>query len=464
MKLNRVTFNIQSIKSLFVTSFAIWLFTAVTYSLLSLLIESFKSHQTLIVYCGSISILLSMAIIVFFSDNKFGDILLSIIRTFFYGLLLYFCTNGIQAMYSAIQSPSEKSENQQAELIPFLDSRPWLPPAGMRIDLLKKGNDLTILSENNIILINSLDSVVSRLESCGLMTDSIFLTAIPTTREVAKGGVFRSEVVLAARLDKSYVKKISVNDSEIQLKNGIGVFVENTGNSNQMTRKLNYKAEIELYGEEKVITTSDSYRIIQPYIEVSSQAVNSLFLNCGNQLSIQVPFLGSDYKPTFKLEGGTFKYGIEPGNITVVPSSRQVDIDVYNKNTLLGKKTFPVRRVPSPTIHPFANGKPIDLNLGISKGTVGVTLSVHADEDFQRLLPNDANYIVQDCEISLISNGLLKSKMKGAANTNVISLLRKAKIGDQLKIEIKTVLRKNFKGDIVRVAVFHPRFFLIPLK
>ena len=41
--------------------------------------------------------------------------------------------------------------------------------------------------------------------------------------------------------------------------------------------------------------------------------------------------------------------------------------------------------------------------------------------------------------------------------------MRNAKTNDQLKIEIKSVLRKNFKGDIEKVAVFHPRFFLITL-
>ena len=173
------------------------------------------------------------------------------------------------------------------------------------------------------------------------MTDSIFLTAIPTSREIGKGGMFRSEVVLAARLDKSYVKNVSVNESEIELKGGVGVFEENTGDLSINARKLNYKAVIELYGQEQEITTSDSYRIIQPFIEVSSQAVNSLFLNCGNQLNIEVPVLGTDYRPKFTMDGASFKYGNQPGKITVLPTSRQVEIDVYNAGAYIGKKIIP---------------------------------------------------------------------------------------------------------------------------
>ena len=271
-------------------------------------------------------------------------------------------------------------------------------------------------------------------------------------------------MVLAARLDKSYVKSVSVNDKEIELNGGVGIFEESTGTLNQRTRNLSYKAEIELYGKGQVIATSDSYQIIRPYIEVSSQAVNSLFLNCGNQLDIQVPILGRDYRPTFKVSGGSFKYGKEPGKITVLPTSREVQIDVYNKNATLGKKSFQVRRIPAPAIKPFANGRQIDLVQGISKSTSAIALSVHADAEFQRLLPADANYRVQDWEISLMSNGIQRSKMKGKGNTNITSLTRRAKAGDQLKIEIKTVLRKNFKGDIEKVVNYYPQFFLVPLK
>ncbi len=354
--------------------------------------------------------------------------------------------------------------SEQAELVPFLDSRPWLPPAGMEKSLLKSNADITKLTADNYQLLNALDSTVARLESCGLMTDSIFLTAIPTSREVGRGGMFRSEVILAARLDKSYVKNVTVNDQEIELKGGVAVFEENTGNLSQNSRDLNYEAIIELYGKEQTISTSASYRVIRPFIEVSSQAVNSLFLNCGNQLSIQVPILGTDYRPKFNIDGGTFKYGNQPGKITVLPTSRQVDIDVYNQGTFIGKKSFPVRRVPAPRIMPFANGKPIDLDQGIAKSTASVSLSVHPDAEFQRLLPSDANYRVQSCEITLISKGQLRGQVRGTANTNVTSLIRRANPGDQLKIEISSVLRKNFKGDIENVKSYYPKFFLLPIR
>ncbi|MEP5612798.1 MAG: GldM family protein [Cyclobacteriaceae bacterium] len=464
MTLPNTAFDVKSIRNLFLAGLSIWALTSTFYSIFSLMIGSLRSDEGLIGFCFVAVILLSILTIVLLSDYKLSSNFKSYGNLLSYALLLYLIANGFQALYSAIQSPAHQNTQQHAELIPFLDSRPWLPPAGMRKNIEQIMGERSILRENEISLIHSLDSAISRLESCGLMTDSIFLTVLPTSREIGKGGTFRSEVVLAARLDKSYVKRVSVNEREIELKNGVAVYEESTGEINQLVRTLNYNAEIELYGEGQVITTSDSYRIIKPYIEVSSQAVNSLFLNCGNQLNIQVPVLGNDYRPTFNVSGGSFKYGNEPGKITVLPTSRQVDIDVYNQKAMLGKKSFPVRRIPAPSVRPFANGKQIDLTQGISKGTSALALSVHSDAEFQRLLPADANYRVQDWEISLLSNGIPKSKMKGKGNTNISSLIRKAKAGDQLKIEIKTVLRKNFKGDIEKVVNFYPQLFLIPLK
>ncbi len=464
MKLPRDAFDIRSIRNLLLASLTTWFFTCILYSILSWLIEPLRTHSSMMAFCAIVVMILSLLFILLLSNYQLSSSLKSFGNLISYAFLIYLSTNGIQSVYSSIQSPSENTATVQAELIPFLDSRPWLPPAGMQKVIIKNTNNITQLTTDNYQLKNSLDSAVARLESCGLMTDSIFLTAIPTSREIGKGGMFRSEVVLAARLDKSYVKNVSVNESEIELKSGVGVFEENTGSLSLKSRNLNYKAVIELYGKEQEITTSDSYKIIQPFIEVSSQAVNSLFLNCGNQLNIQVPILGSDYRPKFMIDGASFKYGNQPGKITVLPTSRQVEIDVHNAGAYIGKKSFPVRRIPAPRVMPFANGKPMDLATGIPKSTSSVSLSVHPDAEFQRLLPNDANYRVQDCEITLISKGQLRGRMKGKANSNVSSLTKRAASGDQLKIEIKTVLRKNFKGDIEKVVNFYPKFFLVTIK
>lgn len=464
MKLPREVFNIQSIRNLFIAGLAVWAIVSISYFMLSLLIKPLQPHNGLIIYCAVTTFILSLVAIILFSNYQLSSNFKSYGNLLSYTVVIFLITNGIQAVYASIQAPRDGiDENQHAELIPFLDARPWLPPAGMRNDLSYLTITSERLNESKTQLTASLDSVQSRLQSCGLMTDSIFLTVVPTSREIGKGGTYRSEVVLAARLDKSYVKRVSVNKTEVQLISGIGVFEENTGSLNQRTRNLTYEAEIELYGESKLITTLDSYQIIKPFIEFSSQSVNSLFLNCGNQLNIQVPILGSDYRPTFKVNGGSFKYGSEPGRITVLPTSRNVDIDVYNQQAMIGRKTFPVRRIPAPSIRPLVNGKQIDLNRGISKSSSALSLSVHPDTDFQRILPKDANYRVQDCEISLVSNGKVRSRMKGKANSNITTLTRRANAGDQLRVEIKTVLRKNFKGDIERVTNFYPKFFLIPL-
>ncbi len=460
MNLPKEAVKIDSIRSLIFISLAIWAFTSISYALLSWMIPSLQSASAMMAYCGIVCFVLGALAVVLLSDFKFEVNLKALLRITGNALLIYFSVNGIQAFYAAIQSPSN-SQVQEAELVPFLSARPWLPPAGISKDLTSTRSMASFMMQENDRLNASLDSTAYLLKSCGLMTDSIFLTVIPQSREIASGGVYRSDVVLAAKLDKSYVKKVSVNQREVPLQNGVAVFEESSKTGG--TRNLNYEAEIELYGESQTITTSDSYRVIRPYLEVSSQAVNSLYLNCGNKLSIMSPVHGSDYKPRFEVSGGYFRYGKEVGSATIVPTAREVTISVYNQNVKIGDKVFPVRKVPAPSVKPYVNGREIDPNAGISKSTASLGLGVVPDADFSRMLPGDASYKVQECEISLISRGVFKSKVKGTATTNLASLIRNARPGDQLKVDIRSVLRKNFKGDVERVSNYHPKFFLIPI-
>ena len=462
MRIPRDAIKTHAIKDLMLSGAIVWAATSIIYTALSWGIELFSREFVRVIFCGLFSVTLSIIMIALFSDFKVKKEAKSILNLALYSLILYFFSNGIQAFYSSIQRPTDKQIVSKAELVPIFSAHPWLPPSGMKNKLVENSINIQALEQSSVELETSLDSTSLLLESCGLMTDSIFLTAIPQARELAAGGTYRSDVVLAAKLDKSYVKKVSVNNREIPLENGVAVYEEPTSKSG--TNYLNYRAEIELYGQTKMIEVDDSYKVINPYIEVSSQAVNALFLNCGNQLSFQVPILGGDYQPKFQVDGAEYRLGKKPGFITIVPNSREVGVTVYNQGTKLGYRQFPVRRVPAPEVIPIIKGRTVDVESGIAKNTPSISFKVESDDDFARLLPKDASYKVQTCEISLISRGIFKRKIKGSSTSNISSLVRGAQKGDQLKVEINQVLRRNFKGDIENVKDFYPKFFLISLK
>ena len=99
------------------------------------------------------------------------------------------------------------------------------------------------------------------------------------------------------------------------------------------------------------------YFVAKPVIQVQSASVQALYLNCGNELQINCPQLGSAYSPTFTASGANTIKGAKTGQVTVVPNSADVKLNVYNSGNLLGTENFKVRRVPKPEIKLYNRGK-----------------------------------------------------------------------------------------------------------
>ena len=66
-------------------------------------------------------------------------------------------------------------------------------------------------------------------------------------------------------------------------------------------------------------TVKGEYIVAKPVIDVKSASVSALYYNFGNDLNIQVPALGANYKPSFKASGADFINGKDKGAIIVIP-------------------------------------------------------------------------------------------------------------------------------------------------
>ena len=461
MPLPKHLFSTESLKHFFIASFGVWLVTSSSYGLLSLMIGGLRGAGPYMIYCGLVSLILAQFVVFVlpeqYEETKYqvmGILALS-------GLILYFSANGIQVLYSSLLYDEHDGDDQG-----FISARPWFPPAGMSTRAMDYQEQLDSLLAQSEDMTAVIDSLTIASQNTGLTTDSVFLMAIPNSREVPNGGIYQAELVLAAKLDRSYVRRVTVDDEEIPIIDGTAIFeeVSQLGPGNANVRNLNFAAEIELLNENRIITTFDSYKTVTPYIEVASQSVNALYLNCGNQLNMNVPSLGSDYNPKFEVIGGEFRYGGAPGAITVVPSSQKVTIGVYNEGVKIGTKSFPVRRVPAPTIKAFTSAGEIDLSTGVLAQIAYVELRAYADPDFANFMPNDSRYRVSECDLSLISGGTLKGTIRGRNKFNIGHLTRTARPGDILKIEVRQIQRRNFKGDVENVLYYSPRYMAIPLK
>jgi hypothetical protein len=134
-------------------------------------------------------------------------------------------------------------------------------------------------------------------------------------QEVINGrGVIKFDATAAAsEYDKDNLAKKSF-DLEIVMDDGSG---------GQITRKKKHE-----------------YFVARPVIAVASKAIEALYRDCANPVTVEVPSLGAAYSPTFQMTGGTFAVGSGKGEINISPTANEASIDVYSSGLYIGKKTF----------------------------------------------------------------------------------------------------------------------------
>ena len=440
--------------------FGVWLITNLSYTYFSKFFPSLESDPRRLTY-SVISVLTFSLIVIIYQNYKSGESISESWKSLIGSVIIIFLSsNGIQAIYANIQSPVDLEGNLGAEAVPFLSAKSWLPPLEYTNIIHTKDVNLERASNETLLKIDSMSNLINEH---GDMTDSVFLTVIPESRNIVTGGRYRSEIHLGTILDSSYVQRITVNGKQVPFHNGVAIYEESVGASGR-SKTLQYEAELVAPGNQtRIIRHADSYRTTNTYIEVSSQAINTLYRNCGNRLNIQVPSLGNDYNPNFQVDGGVFRKGREKGFITLMPTSNNVRISIINNGVKIGERRFPVRDLPSPEIKLLTNGQEVNLVDGVSARIASLDLVAVADRNFMQFMPQDANYKVTATEVSLRGGGIIKGSLKGFGSLSIEHLTRNAQPGDLLEIEVQMVVRKNFKGDEEQVRSYNPRVFTIPL-
>ncbi len=218
--------------------------------------------------------------------------------------------------------------------------------------------------------------------------------------------------------------------------------------------KKTFKAEIKM--PDTTLTEEVEYFVAQPVIKVTTGNAPTLYMNCGNTVNIEVPALGTNYNPSFGANGAEVIKGDKPGKVTIIPSQRKVTVSVSNAGTGLGSVGFDVKPIPLPRYLIKDNtGKEVDKKLGV-RGSALTGLRVVADPDpnFKEEVPKDAVYRIRSMEVIHARGASPVNRMN--ASNEVLDLApwrAQFKPGDRIVIEIKTVTRRNFKGQEEKVEV-----------
>lgn len=312
----------------------------------------------------------------------------------------------------------------------------------------------------------ALEKLALKIGAEELRFDKIVAVVKPESKVVAAGTKYRAEMFIAASSSTAR-PRMTFNGkpvSKIEEGKGFIEFPATAGNyDKEGNAKKTWKGAITISGPmgDTTFEVEEEYIVAKPVIQIQSASISALYLNCGNELNIQVPALGSAYDPNFKVTGGDVIKGSKKGFITVVPNKPKVDISVFSSGNKIGVEKFGVKKIPAPTIQFLdSQGKPVDQKNGVTKADMQVKLrSISAaavpDPGFAEALPKDARYRVVEWEITLARGRRAVGTPIRAREPKVAiaQLARNAQAGDRLVIEVKKVMRMNFKNKTEPVDV-----------
>ncbi|WP_455429299.1 type IX secretion system motor protein PorM/GldM [Hymenobacter siberiensis] len=299
--------------------------------------------------------------------------------------------------------------------------------------------------------------------------DKIGAFASAESNTVAAGTKYKAELFLTASAT-GLQQKMTLNGSPLAVgADGHGK-VEFTARPGGFDASGNAKASWEgriKFNQNNRDTTfivKVPYTITKPVMQIQSASVQALYFKCGNKLNVSVPALGAQYKPSFSASGASAIQGAKTGDVTLVPSAREVTLNVSSGGNAIGSQTFQVRPIPKPTIECWVGGRQANEKQG-TPGTAVRSLNLRAipDAGFATFLPDDAKFRVSRYEVTLVRGRrpALPTKTVSGPQADLSDVVNAYRDGDRLYIEVKEVQRQTFQGSVEPVSV--SKQFNIPL-
>jgi len=215
-----------------------------------------------------------------------------------------------------------------------------------------------------------------------------------------------------------------------------------------------FKAEIKVKGQ--TFPADIEYFVAQPLIKATTGNAPTLYMNCGNNVTIDVPSLGTSYNPSFNAGGGAEVIkGDKPGKVTIIPKQRKISIAVSSGGVSIGSQPFDVKNVPDPRYKAYVGSTEVDLRQGIRAAQLAsLRIVAEPDANFKEEVPKDARYRIKRAEVTLGrgTTGVVKVNATNE-NPDLRSWVGQARPGDKVVINITDVSRRNFKDEEEKVNI-----------
>jgi gliding motility-associated protein GldM len=323
---------------------------------------------------------------------------------------------------------------------------------------------LTSVTQVETEILEYESKALDKLRSDAGAEDVKFDKMVPMVRSkesiVAAGATYEAELFISASSTafqpEMYMngKKLEVIDED-GIKMGKVKFVAAGGGYNKDGfATKSYEAEIRL--PEKTLKKTVEYMVAQPTIKVTTGNAPTLYMNCGNNVTIEVPQLGSSYNPSFSGgDAAEIRKGDRPGKVTIIPKARKINVNVSNGGTPIGTAAFEVKNVPEPRFVAYIGNTPVDLKQGIKPAQLRqLRIMVEPDENFKTEVPKDARYQIKSVEVTMGSGPVAKQNAtfpNGSPDLSAWS--NQARPGDRIMFVIKDAVRKTFTDQDEKVAI-----------
>ncbi len=325
---------------------------------------------------------------------------------------------------------------------------------------------LAIMSEMNTQVARyeakALEILSKKVGQVDVKFDKILAMASAESKVVAAGTMYKAKLFLSASAS-NISPRMNSTAGPVKLDGGVGMVEFKASGSNydkDGNEKKVWKGSITIKttrGTDTTFNVEEEYIVARPVIQIQSNTVKALYLNCGNELSVQVPALGATYDPSFSATGAEVIKGAKKGDIIIVPNAANSTLTVSSGGSVIGTEKFPVRLLPKPEIAVFSGSKAVDQKQG-GPCPRSLTAKALADASIRDAIPKDARYKVVSWEVSLARGRRVMGQVKKATaeTVDINEFYAEAKPGDRLIIEVKGVKRMNFKGatEDVKISSF----------
>ncbi|HNP17334.1 MAG TPA: gliding motility protein GldM [Fulvivirga sp.] len=290
--------------------------------------------------------------------------------------------------------------------------------------------------------------------------DQIVPLVRPVSNVVAAGAKFEAELFITASasgLNPTFMydkKEVEASQNEVGIKYGKIEFTASPGNYDPKTLMAEKSFEAQIILNDSTYKINHKYFVVKPVIQIRSAALSALYMNCGNELDVQVPALGTSYNPSFSSGDATIVKGNRAGLITVIPKGRsKVKLSVSNAGSSLGTETFDVKKVPPPNIEITTRGREVDFEGGVKAAALTeIRVKAEAEENFAREVPKDARYRVSRINVKLARAGRqIKAEDFSSETISLASWRSLFRPGDNLIVKVENVTRRTYTGENERV-------------